>query len=109
MAKSAAERIGFARGNPLTRWASSLRTVGLQAAFHEQTIEQYLPFILHHRYVFESHNIRRAYEGITEEDRRRLPWNPEEIDWDTYWRQNQIEGIKKWVEPEAVRQWTFRI
>ena len=72
-------------------------------------MEQYLPFILHHRYVFESHNIRQAYANITDDDRRRLPWDPESIDWNTYWRRNQIEGIKKWVEPEAVRQWAFKI
>ena len=58
---------------------------------------------------FESHNIRQAYATITDEDRRRLPWDPESIDWNTYWRRNQIEGIKKWVEPEAVRQWAFKI
>jgi long-chain acyl-CoA synthetase len=88
---------------------ASLRTLGLQLGFREQTLDQYLPFILHHRYVFESQNIREAMNRISGEDRARLPWNPEQIDWNTYWRQNQIQGIKRWVEHEAVRQWAFKI
>ena len=68
-----------------------------------------VPFILHHRYVFESQNIREAVKQISGEDRARLPWNPEQIDWNTYWRRNQIQDIKRWVEPEAVRQWSFKI
>ncbi len=109
LAKNAAEKTRLPGGKTLTRWSSLLRTFGLQTRFREQTMEQYLPFILHHRYVFESHNIRQAYASITDDDRRRLPWDPESIDWNTYWRRNQIEGIKKWVEPEAVRQWAFKI
>ena len=88
---------------------TSLRTLGLQLGFREQTLEKFLPFILHHRYVFESQNIREAVSRISIEDRARLPWNPEQIDWNTYWRRNQIQGIKRWVQPEAVRQWSFKI
>ena len=91
------------------RWSKALRTLGLQARFREQTIDQYLPFILENRYIFESRNIRRAYEQITPGDRQRVPWNPESIDWDVYWRVNQIQGVKKWVQPEAVREWAFKI
>ena len=108
-ARNAAEKTGLPGGKTLARWSSVLRTVGLQTRFREQTMEQYLPFILHHRYIFESHNIRQAYAALSEEDRRRLPWDPESIDWHRYWRRNQIEGIKKWVQPEAVRQWAFKI
>ena len=93
----------------LQNWARSLRTLGLQIKFREQTLDQYLPFILENRYIFEAHNIREAYAAIRPEDRRLLPWDPEQIDWRQYWRHSQIEGIKKWVQPEAVREWTFRI
>ena len=102
-------RTGLPGKRKLQAARTSLRTLGLQLGFRQQTLEQYLPFILHHRYVFESQNIREAVNRISEEDRARLPWNPEQIDWNTYWRQNQIQGIKRWVEPEAVRQWSFKI
>ena len=103
------DRTGLPGKRKLQAARTSLRTLGLQLGFREQTLEQYLPFILHHRYIFESQNIREAVRRISEEDRARLPWNPEQIDWNTYWRRNQIQGIKRWVEPEAVRQWSFKI
>ena len=103
------DRTGLPGKQKLRAARTSLRTLGLQLGFREQTLEQYLPFILHHRYVFESQNIREAMEEISPEDRARLPWNPEQIDWNAYWRENQIQGIKRWVEPEAVRQWSFKI
>jgi len=93
----------------LARRSSALRTLELQLRFREQTIDQYLPFILENRYIFESRNIRRAYERISPQDRERIPWDPQEIDWDAYWRKNQIQGVKRWVQPEAVREWTFKI
>ena len=91
------------------KWRASLRTLGLQLRFREQVLQQYLPFILEHRYIFEAQRIREGYRKIAQADRARLRWSPERIDWDLYWRKNQIEGIKKWVEPEAVREWSFRI
>jgi long-chain acyl-CoA synthetase len=93
----------------LAAWNSSLRTLGLQSSFREQTLEQYLPFVLHNRFIFECENIRAAYNAISPEDRARLPWAPEKIDWALYWTHNQIRGIQKWVQPEAVKQWAFKI
>ncbi len=93
----------------LSQWRTALRMLALQASFREQTLEQYLPFILYNRYVFESENIRAGYALITESDRRLLPWAPESIDWKEYWEKNQIEGIEKWIRPEATRDWSFQI
>jgi len=89
--------------------STALRTLALQAAFREQTLDQYLPFVLGNRYVFESESIRAAYALISETERKLLPWNPEQIDWKSYWVNNQIKGIERWVQPEAVKAWTFRI
>jgi long-chain acyl-CoA synthetase len=91
------------------RWAAALRTLGLQASFREQTLDQYLPFILENRYVFETHNIRQAYAHLASADREKLPWTPQEIDWRRYWTENQIGGIRKWVQPAAVREWSFKL
>jgi long-chain acyl-CoA synthetase len=108
-AARAAQRNGLPGSLPLERWSKSLRALSLQASFREQTLEQYLPFVFENRYIFETGNIREAYEQVTEADRRMLPWDPEAIDWEVYWRQNQIGGILRWVQPEAVREWNFRI
>ncbi len=93
----------------LAGWQSALRTLGLQARFREQTLDQYLPFILYNRYIFESENIRTAYSRISERDKMLLPWDPERIHWKNYWIHHQIEGIEKWVQPEAVKEWSFKI
>lgn len=93
----------------LARLAGELRKVALQSKFRDQTLDQYLPFVLRNRYVFESENIRAAYHALSSDDRERLAWRPEGIDWKDYWLHNQIEGIEKWVQPEAVREWSFKM
>jgi long-chain acyl-CoA synthetase len=93
----------------LAGWSTALRSLSLQTTFREQVLDQYLPFILHNRYVFESENIRRARALITEKDRALLPWEPERIDWKDYWINHQVKGIQKWIQPEAVRDWAFKI
>ncbi|HUI42896.1 MAG TPA: SDR family oxidoreductase [Terriglobia bacterium] len=103
------QTLGLPGHETLAGWSSALRTLGLQARFREQTLEQYLPFVLHNRFVFECENIRAAYELISPKDRALLPWAPEKIDWVHYWTHNQVRGIQKWVQPEAVKDWSFQI
>jgi long-chain acyl-CoA synthetase len=106
---SAVKRAGLPGKDSLAGWQSALRTLGLQARFREQTLDQYLPFILHNRYVFESENIRTAYQRLAERDKLLLPWDPERIHWKNYWIHHQIEGIEKWIQPDAVKGWSFKI
>lgn len=106
-------RIGRAR-RLLERASASgslarLRLLELQLGFHEETFRQYTPFILDNRYVFEAVNIRDLYADLSACDRDALPWDPESIDWPQYWTECQIEGIRKWVQPDAVREWRFQL
>lgn len=89
--------------------ARHLRILELQVGFHQEMFRQYMPFILDNRYVFETRNIQDTYRALSGDDRDSLPWNPEAIDWPAYWRTCQIPGIRKWVQPEAVRQWSFQL
>ena len=102
-------KAGMIRPQRFRAWKMALRAMDLQITFREQTLDQYLPFIMHNRYVFESENIRVARAEVSPKDRKLLQWAPEEIQWKDYWIHHQIAGIKKWVEPEAVRNWAFRI
>jgi len=106
---SAVKNAGLPGRKSLASWQSALRTLGLQARFREQTLDQYLPFILHNRYIFESENIRTAYQKISEKDKMLLPWDPERIHWKNYWVHHQIAGIERWIQPEAVKEWSFKI
>ena len=103
------EGTGLPGRQAVSHWAAALRTLSLQTSFREKTLEQYLPFMLHNRFIFESENIRAAYSLISEKDKDRVPWEPERIDWESYWLSNQIQGIERWVQPEAVREWAFKI
>ena len=96
-------------GNLARAKSVELRKLGLQAGFRESVIDQYLPFILENAFVFEAENIRRGFAQLSPADRERLPWDPEKIDWPAYWREQQIEGVLKWVQPETVRDWSFQI
>jgi len=93
----------------LTQWSMALRSLSLQTTFREQTLGQYLPFVQDHRYIFESENIRTACNLISPRDRELLPWDPERIDWKEYWINHQVKGTEKWIQPEAVREWAFKI
>lgn len=89
--------------------SAEMRKLGLQAGFREGVVDQYLPFILDNSFVFEAENVRRAAKRIAPADQERLPWDPEDIDWPTYWREQQIAGVLKWVQPDTVRDWSFQI
>jgi hypothetical protein len=91
------------------RKSGQMRQAALQLRFREQTVEQYLPFTEQNRYLFEANHIRTARAELSDEDRQRLPWTPELIDWPSYWRDNEIEGVLKWVQPDAVRDWSFQL
>lgn len=108
-ARKLLEATGLPGSASLTGWTTALRALSLQTTFREQVLDQYLPFILHNRYIFESENIRIARSLLTEKDRELLPWDPERIDWNDYWVNHQIKGIQKWIQPEAVREWAFKI
>ena len=103
------EQWGLPGSGALRERATAGRRLALQASFREQVLEQYVPFTAENRYLFEAASIRRTVGELRPEDREKLPWDPERIDWPRYWRENQIEGVLKWVQPEAVRDWSFQI
>ncbi len=107
--KEVLRRTGLPGRQLLDNWSAELRKMDLQARFRQQVLDQYLPFVLYNRYIFESENIRAAYASLSEPDRQLLPWTPEKIDWKDYWVNNQIGGIEKWVQPQAVRDWKFKV
>ena len=107
--KRTLESAGVPGGGPVGSWGVALRTRSLQASLREQTLDQYLPFILHNRYIFEAENIRAAFAQLAERDRALLPWDPERIDWEDYWTNHQVKGIEKWIQPEAVKGWALQI
>ena len=53
------------------------------------------------RFIFEAENMRAARALLSEEDRRLLPWSPEEIDWKDYWVNQELAGVERWIQNEG--------
>jgi long-chain acyl-CoA synthetase len=85
-------------------YLKSLRITRRQIRQQEQTLDKFLPFMIHNSFIFETGNIRQAYGMLTREDHQRLAWKPEEIDWADYWVNVHTKGIEKWIRPMFARE-----
>ena len=81
-----------------------LRITRRQIRQQEQTLDMFLPFMVHNSFVFETNNIRQAFNTLADADRERLLWDPENIDWADYWVNIHTKGIEKWIRPVFVKQ-----
>lgn len=82
----------------------NLRITRRQIRQQEQTLDKFLPFMIHNSFVFETRNIREASHMLTEQDHRRLAWQPTRIDWADYWVNVHTKGIEKWIRPMFARE-----
>src|SRR6266516_1610850 len=81
-----------------------LRITRRQIRQQEQTLDMFLPFMVHNSFVFETNYIRQAFNMLADADRERLLWDPENIDWADYWVNIHTKGIEKWIRPVFVKQ-----
>ncbi|HYD42157.1 MAG TPA: AMP-binding protein [Anaeromyxobacter sp.] len=77
-------------GNEIDEWTRKLEQT--QAMW-----ELYLPFVWDNRYVFRCANVRALRDRLAPEDRARLPWDPEALDWRRYWMEVHMKGMEEWV------------
>ncbi len=80
-------------------YLKNLRITRRQIRQQEQTLDMFLPFMVHNSFIFETGNIRQVYDMLSPADRKRLQWNPEDIDWADYWVNIHTKGIEKWIRP----------
>jgi long-chain acyl-CoA synthetase len=80
-------------------YLKSLRDTRRQIRALEITLDKFLPFMFHNSFVFETKNIREAARMLTNEDLKRVNWEPETIDWADYWVNIHTKGIEKWIRP----------
>ncbi|MBM4380320.1 MAG: AMP-binding protein, partial [Deltaproteobacteria bacterium] len=62
-------------------------------------VDLFLPFLWENRYVFRCDNTRAVYARMAEADRAAVPWDPEALDWRTYFLDVHLPGLEKWVFP----------
>lgn len=80
-------------------YLKSLRDTRRQIRVHEVTLDKFLPFMFHNSFIFETKNIRQTAAMLTDDDLKRLQWDPESIDWADYWVNIHTKGIEKWIRP----------
>ena len=83
----------------LARADQALESVDRQLALLETTWELFLPFVAGERFIFQCKHTRALWTQLSEEDRARLPWDPEAIDWRGYWMEVHMRGLEEWVFP----------
>jgi long-chain acyl-CoA synthetase len=86
-------------GPKMDPYLKSLRDTRRQIRQQEVTLDKFLPFMFHNSFVFETRNIREAAAMLTDEDLKRIQWDPETIDWADYWVNIHTKGIEKWIRP----------
>ena len=57
------------------------------------------PFIAQNSYVFSAANVRRLFSQMRAEDGAGLRWEPETLDWYSYWLNTHVPGLERWVFP----------
>ena len=65
-----------------------------------QLFELFMPFLWDNQYLFRCAAIREIYDRMRPEDRARIPWDPESLDWRSYWNEVHVKGLEQWVFPE---------
>jgi long-chain acyl-CoA synthetase len=103
------QRSGLPGKRQLSALATKLRMLGFQATIRDQMMELYQPFMHDNRFIFEAENIRAGNNRLREDDRKKLPWTPEKIDWRSYWSEQEMKGIQKWVAAEVNKGHSFKL
>jgi 1-acyl-sn-glycerol-3-phosphate acyltransferase len=82
----------------------ALKRLERKLAQVERVIETFLPFIHDIDCVFQTGHIRALHARLPPAERAQLRWNPERIDWRSYWFDVHTEGLRKWVFPALPAQ-----
>ncbi len=63
-------------------------------------IEVYRPYIQELAYTFHGRNIRDLYSALNPADVAQHPYEPEKIDWNDYWINVHLPGLRRHVFPQ---------
>lgn len=63
-------------------------------------VKQFEPFVATLDYEFRCDNTRAAFARLAHEDRARLIWAPEALNWREWFLETHAPGLERWVFPE---------
>jgi long-chain acyl-CoA synthetase len=107
-ARSLSRLVGAAAKGPagpiLGPAAKALSSFSVQQDKIKEVLDNFVPFVARYDYVFRCDNIRAAYARLGPEDRRKINWTPEAIDWRQWFLEIHMPGLEKWVFPDIDRR-----
>jgi len=65
----------------------------------KKVLDNFVPFVARYDYVFRCDNTRAAVARLSPEDRKKIGWFPENIDWREWFLDVHMPGLEKWVFP----------
>jgi long-chain acyl-CoA synthetase len=65
----------------------------------KKVLDNFVPFVSRYDYVFRCDNTRAAVARLSTEDRKKIGWFPENIDWREWFLEVHMPGLEKWVFP----------
>jgi long-chain acyl-CoA synthetase len=65
----------------------------------KEAFELFHPFMVENAYIFRADNVRSLFSRFRHEEQHLIPWDPEKLDWYSYWLDVHLPGLKKWVFP----------
>ncbi len=83
----------------LDRAKEKLDDVEAQGRSLSMLIELFMPFLWENSYIFRCDNTRSLYADMSPHDRAKIPWNPEQLDWRTWFLDTHLPGLEKHVFP----------
>jgi long-chain acyl-CoA synthetase len=66
----------------------------------KKVLDNFTPFVARYDYVFRCDNTRAAFARLGQDDKRKIGWFPESIEWRHWFLDIHMPGLEKWVFPE---------
>ncbi|HWV38930.1 MAG TPA: AMP-binding protein [Vulgatibacter sp.] len=86
-------------GASIERLQDGLELTSRRAQMAADLFEIFLPFVWENSFRFSSKNMAELHARMDPADAEKIPWDPESIDWLTYWLDVHMAGMEKWIFP----------
>jgi long-chain acyl-CoA synthetase len=84
--------------------ANALSSLRAQEEKITNIMRLYSPFTTEQNGPFDCANTRAAFARLSDEDRDKLWWAPEAMDWADYMMKVHMPGLEKWIFPELEKR-----
>ncbi len=86
--------------SPARKFEQQVDRICAGAELARSLVEVYRPYIQDLVYTFHGRNIRQLYASLTPGDADRHPYHPDRIDWNDYWINIHLPGLRRHIFPQ---------